>query len=197
MVTKNFCLLLLLLASIAAKSQPNNGDIRLLRKINFNSSIGADKTFRFISNSSTPIGLCSPVTLFIVGAIQKDELLKRNSYRHAASLALSSGLSYILKISFQRKRPFVTYPDIIKKSHGGSWSFPSGHTTFAFATATSLTLSFPKWYVAVPAYLWASTVAYSRMYLGVHYPSDVLGGIILGIGTSFLVWKLDEYFLKK
>ena len=51
--------------------------------------------------------------------------------------------------------------------------------------------------MAVPAYLWASGVAYSRMYLGVHYPSDLLGGIVIGIGTSFLTWKIDQLFLSK
>jgi undecaprenyl-diphosphatase len=63
--------------------------------------------------------------------------------------------------------------------------------------ATSLSLATKKWYVAVPAYLWASGVAYSRMYLGVHYPSDLLGGIVIGIGTSFLTWKIDQLILSK
>ena len=63
--------------------------------------------------------------------------------------------------------------------------------------ATSLTLATKKWYVALPAYLWASGVAYSRMYLGVHYPSDLLGGIVIGVGTSLLTWKLDQVLQSK
>ncbi|HMX78072.1 MAG TPA: phosphatase PAP2 family protein, partial [Chitinophagaceae bacterium] len=63
----------------------------------------------------------------------------------------------------------------------------------AFATATSLTLITKKWYVAVPAYSWASLVGYSRMYLGVHYPADVLGGALLGTGSAFLSYKINQW----
>lgn len=89
-----------------------------------------------------------------------------------------------MKYGFNRKRPFVTYPDLItKKSEAGSPSFPSGHTSQAFATATSLSLAYPKWYVIAPSLLWAGAVGYSRMELGVHYPSDVLVGALIGIGS--------------
>jgi undecaprenyl-diphosphatase len=50
-----------------------------------------------------------------------------------------------------------------------------------------LSRSYPKWYIAAPAYLWAGSVGYSRMYLGVHYPSDVFGGAVLGTTTSLLL----------
>ncbi|MBK7817865.1 MAG: phosphatase PAP2 family protein [Sphingobacteriaceae bacterium] len=91
-------------------------------------------------------------------------------------------------------RPFVTHPnDITQKTHVGPLSFPSGHTTAAFATATALTLSTKKWQFAVPAYAYAGLVGYSRMRLGVHYPSDVLGGMIIGIGSGLLTWQIDKW----
>jgi membrane-associated phospholipid phosphatase len=55
-----------------------------------------------------------------------------------------------------------------------------------------LSLSFPKWYVIGPAYSYAILVAYSRSYLGVHYPGDILAGAIIGTGSSFLTWKLQR-----
>ena len=78
-----------------------------------------------------------------------------------------------------------------------SYSFPSGHTSSAFCTATSLSLLFPKWYVAVPSYLYAATVGYARMYQGVHYPSDVLVGALVGAGSAWISYKVEKWMDKK
>ena len=52
-----------------------------------------------------------------------------------------------------------------------------------------------KWYVAIPAYLWAGTVAYSRMYLGQHYPSDVLAAAVIGAASSYVTrWLTKKIF---
>jgi membrane-associated phospholipid phosphatase len=74
---------------------------------------------------------------------------------------------------------------------------PSGHTSTAFATATSLSMAYPKWYVIIPSYAWASSVGYSRMHLGVHYPSDVFIGAIVGSGSAFLTHKANQWLEKK
>ena len=70
---------------------------------------------------------------------------------------------------------------------------PSGHTSGAFATATALSLKYPEWYVIVPSYLWASSVGLSRMHLGLHYPTDVLAGAVLGAGSAYLTYKVNEW----
>ena len=174
-----------------------NADINLLRKINSNNMVAWDNTNKFITQSMTPVSLATPVGFFIYGLLAHDSASKRNSYMMGASLAASGIITVGLKYSIHRPRPFVTYTDIIKKSRAGSFSFPSGHTSSAFATATSLSLLYPKWYVIGPSFLWASAVGYSRMELGVHYPSDVLVGALIGIGSSFLMYKVNNKMAEK
>lgn len=137
-----------------------------------------------------------PVTIGIAGLIKRDEKLVNTAGQIVVASAINLGATMALKYSINRDRPFLTYPDIKTKAYEGSPSFPSGHTSSAFATATALSLNFPKWYVIVPSYLWAGTVGYSRMYLGVHYPGDVLGGIITGAGSAYLTFKLNKWINK-
>ncbi len=75
-------------------------------------------------------------------------------------------------------------------SCGGGYSFPSSHAVNNFAAATLLSFHFPKW--ARYLFGWAALMACSRICVGVHYPSDVLGGMLLGILTAWLFilgWK--------
>ena len=183
---------LLLFLTLIVNSQ--NLDIRWLDKVNGPLNPRADKPWQFISNSMAPVSVAMPLTLFAVGAADHDPELRRKSYEAGATFLLSAGLTTGLKVVVRRPRPFVTYPDrITKKGKAGSLSFPSGHTSSAFATATSLSLAFPKWYVIAPSFAYAGAVAYSRMYLGVHYPSDVLGGILIGVGSSLLTFQVSKW----
>lgn len=183
-------ILIFLLFPVHLSSQ--NTDIRLLRKFNSSESLTSDKFFRFVSNSDAYIVLAIPAGMGATGLIKHDDQLLRNAYVTLAATAVNAGITAVLKYSIKRDRPFVTYPDITKKSKAGSPSFPSGHTSSAFATATSLSLTYPKWYVIVPAFSWAGTVGYSRMHLGVHYPSDVLAGAVLGAGSSWLTYAINR-----
>jgi membrane-associated phospholipid phosphatase len=190
-----FCFLILFTNNSV---QAQNFEVKMLHSIHVDSSIFKNKMSKGLSFSAAPIAIATPATLILTGFINKDDAMKREGYRAGATFVLSSALTVGLKYSINRKRPFAKHPDLFhQKSHVGPYSFPSGHTSTAFATATSLTLATKKWYVAVPAYAWASGVAYSRMYLGVHYPSDILGGMVIGIGSGFLVWKVDQWLQKK
>lgn len=99
------------------------------------------------------------------------------------SMALSQVFVQILKRTMTRERPYnmikdINTFDIILKDY----SFPSGHTTAAFITAIHLAIYLPQ--LALVFLLVAMVVGISRVYLAVHYPSDVLVGAIIGIGTS-------------
>ena len=129
--------------------------------------------------------------------ISGDDIMLRNAFVTAAASIVNEGVTYALKYSVKRDRPFETYPDILKKAKAGSPSFPSGHTSSAFATATSLSLAYPEWYIIVPSFAYAGTVAYSRMYLGVHYPSDVFAGALIGAGCAYLTFKVNKALQNK
>jgi membrane-associated phospholipid phosphatase len=169
-----------------------NIDIRLLREINLGRNTSFDPAFRVVTNSVAPLCLGTPVIMLGVGYYTKDSLLKQNALYTGATLLTSVIITNIIKYSVNRARPFETYPDIDKVTSAGSPSFPSGHTSNAFALATSLSLSYPKWYIIVPSYTWAAMVAWSRVDLGVHYPSDVLIGAVIGAGSAYLCYKLNE-----
>ena len=177
----------LLFFNSCSNSIAQNFDINLLNKVNSPPSLSSDKSWVFLTNTTLLISLATPVTIFITGVANNDNELKKKSYGAGASILLSSLITTGFKQTFKRERPFSSYPDIIyKKSSASGYSFPSGHTTAAFATATSLSLAFPKWYVIFPSFTYAAAISYSRMYLGVHYPTDILAGILVGIGTSLL-----------
>lgn len=114
-------------------------------------------------------------------------LLLRQQTRRAALTALLSLVfsalvcNAFLKNLVERARPFNKIPGLqflIRKPH--DFSFPSGHTSSSFAAATVFLALLPMW-AGVTALLIAMTIAFSRMYLGVHYPSDVFCGMVLGV----------------
>ena len=103
--------------------------------------------------------------------------------------------SLILKPLIGRLRPFAADPalDLIIRAPDG-FSFPSGHTSSSFAAALSLTLCDRR--IGIPALVLAALIAFSRLYLMVHYLSDVVAGILLGC-TSALLVRLAGRLLRK
>ena len=147
--------------------------------------------WQFISNSTNYTSLGVPAALLIGGLATHNPQMKLNALHITETLLVSSAMTFATKYAVHRSRPAATNTDILAASNAGSPSMPSGHTSEAFATATSLSLAYPKWYVIVPAYAWAGSVGYSRMYLGVHYPTDVAAGAFLGITSAYLTRKAN------
>lgn len=113
-------------------------------------------------------------------------LLLSRKYRYVGVLCIAalfltsiSGEG-IIKNIIQRPRPFNEIPEVqLLIDKPNSWSFPSGHTASSFTVFWVIFRELKTF--AVPVFITAAAIAFSRMYLLVHYPSDILGGIILGI----------------
>ena len=194
---KRIILMLLILLPVSLYSQ--NIDIQLLREINSPQSLHSDPFFRTVSNSDMYVITGVPITMAIIGLTRHDDKLLRNAYVTGGATVINLGITAILKYSINRSRPFTTYSDIVNKTGKplNDPSFPSGHTSTAFTMATSISLEYPKWYVIIPVYTYAGTVAYSRMHLGAHYPSDVVIGAIVGSGSAYLTHLINKKLLKK
>lgn len=174
-----------------------NPDIELLRKINDIRLPWLDTCLTWITHSAGILAWGLPILLLAFAYIKKRPLLKTKGFNILFSVVSSSLVATLIKHIVNRPRPFVTYPFIEKLTAGGSPSFPSGHTADAFALATALCLSFPRWYILYPALCWAFAVAFSRMNLGVHYPSDVLAGAVTGAAAALTTWFIIKHINQK
>jgi membrane-associated phospholipid phosphatase len=189
--------LFLLLFNNLCVSYAQNADINLLRDINLHRNNAFKGIMLGVTNSVYPVSVAIPVAELITGYATHNETVIIYGWQTIAGLGLNTAITFGLKYTVNRKRPYVTYPDIQPYQRDADPAFPSGHTSFSFCTATSLSLCFPKWYVIAPAYAWAATVGYSRMYLGMHYPTDVLAGAIIGAGSSWLAYKGNKWLLHR
>ena len=103
----------------------------------------------------------------------------------------------IVKNIVQRPRPFVTFTDLqIIIPTPSEFSIPSGHTSSSFAAAAELYRHLPK-KLGLPAEILAGLIGFSRLYVGVHYPTDVIAGVLMGILLSYLAEYLVNLFVKK
>ncbi|MDZ7876028.1 MAG: phosphatase PAP2 family protein [Saprospiraceae bacterium] len=197
---KKVWFLSLIFLCIVLNNQKNfaqNFDYQTLKNIESYRSDADTRFYKFLSDADAPICVAAPVLLTTIGLIKKDKKLTRQGLEIGIAFTATVAETYILKYSVNRPRPYITYKDLNPLSSESSRSFPSGHTSAAFSTAMSLSLNFPKWYVAVPAFAWASATGYSRMYLGVHYPTDVLTGAVLGAGTAWLTHEINKKLQKR
>ncbi len=105
-------------------------------------------------------------------------------------------VEYPIKTFFRRRRPFI---DVIQATvigkKPGSWSFPSGHSAGAFAGASLISRYYPRQRPYL--YLIAALVAVSRIYLGDHYPGDVLSGSLSGMVLANAVRQGQDAVMKE
>ena len=171
-----------------------NWDINTVKTIN---DWNIHDLSRGISHSGIILPVGIPTAMGIYALIQKEQPLLKEAIYIGTSVIEALGLTYGLKYAINRQRPYEKYPDKIHPIEPeDSPSFPSGHTTAAFSLATSLSITYPKWYVIAPSAVWACGVGLARINQGVHYPSDVLTGAAIGVGCAFVNVYVNRWLNK-
>ena len=161
-------------------------DINILRIIN---NSWKCRFLDIIMPSMTYLGSFTFMFIFCTAAFLFDSpMLRSMAIKAMISITISTGIGKILKVTVTRLRPFINIPNLnIKKIGIDKYSFPSGHTTGAFSLAVIIALYFPIFgLITVPL---AICVGISRIYIGVHYPTDVIMGIFIGSTCSFLIYR--------
>lgn len=157
-----------------------------------------DQPMKGLSNSMSFTSIGIPAVVYIYGMTtgNRDEAVSGMSM--AISQAASGIISQGLKMIIQRERPYHVLQDVrLPGTPAGGYSMPSGHATSAWALATSLSLHYPKSSVVWPSIAYALGVSLSRPYLGVHYPTDLVAGAIVGAGTAWLVYHYENEIMSR
>ncbi len=108
----------------------------------------------------------------------------------SCGLLLSFAAIYLIHLFIQTPRPFLVLQTTPLIPPPNSYSFPSGHSAIMSVYASALLLIKSRWTFFF--ILWALLVGYSRVYVGVHYPIDVLGGLVLGFIITFMILKYSQ-----
>jgi undecaprenyl-diphosphatase len=122
------------------------------------------------------------IILYFFGSQKGKDVAKRM----IIILLVTTLITQLVKNWVMRPRPYTELSNLVLLGLGTDYSFPSGHTSTSTAMAYLLSREYKKWiFMLIPV-----VVAFTRLYIGVHYPSDVLGGFLLGFFIAYLL----EYF---
>ena len=125
----------------------------------------------------------------------------------ALIILLSDQLSVMVKDVVHRLRPshnplLLNLIHLVKEPGGneyraGTYGFVSSHAANTFALATFVSLFFARKWLTIAIFIWAAIVSYSRIYLGVHYPLDVVGGAMVGTFAGAIIFYLERFVQQK
>lgn len=105
-----------------------------------------------------------------------------------SALIARFGVTELIRLFYQRPRPFLALPNVHQLLTDSTYAFPSGHATFFFAMATAVYLYNKKW--GIGFFLAALFITVSRVASGIHYPSDIVGGALIGIIVAYAAFSI-------
>lgn len=139
------------------------------------------------------------VALFLIIPGTRRTVAQRAAVAAGATVAVALAIAHFISVAVDRPRPFIAHPGSIHPflAHAADPSFPSDHATAAFAIAVAVALRQRNWGTVL--IVLAAVVAAGRVFLGLHYPTDVLAGAALGTAVAVLFWlppireRLDRF----
>ncbi len=172
---KAFLIVTCLISFLFSLSFTQNIDLKMLKAINahdcelYNLTSGVISTDVFAGAVGLSCAFIAPKVSLIAASLTGIEV-------------------YLLKNILKRPRPFQEYKWVTKRTEASGYSMPSGHAAMSFEAAYIWSEHFPK--LSLLFYSIATYISVSRIYYGVHYPSDVLIGAVVGYLTAYVVSKM-------
>ena len=177
-----------------------NLDVKIFRIINNNQCGFLNSVIPITDRSILFTASLIPGTLFFVSRANHDHYDENSAVLTGVSIGLAVGVTYSLKTIFRRERPFTILPNVYYDRNTfltDRYSFPSGHTAVTFSMATAMTLRYPDKPLLISGmYFYATVVSLGRIYLGVHYPTDALTGMLVGSGSAVVVFSMRKEIIK-
>jgi membrane-associated phospholipid phosphatase len=214
---KRFTLILFVLIYASCLSAQDTSSVTLILKKNIYESENSDQTlFRKLNGHRTGfLDIVIPITeksiviptLIVPISLYTSSRITDNYYDENSSvlLAVSNGFNLAVTIGIKelvkRKRPMLVMDGIYFDKdffrENDRYSFPSGHASTSFNMAALLTLRYPdNPYLIAGFYLRAVAVSFGRIYIGAHYPGDILAGALIGTGSAILTFSLRKEIIK-
>lgn len=184
---------IMLLISIMSYAQ--NRDLQWV--IDVNNAPGNYQLSKLVTNTTLPLAIGAPIVEFTIGMAHKNKEQQWHAAQHLVAGGAAGFSALLIKHITNRPRPYEASAIVVPYELRTSSSMPSAHTSVAFAMAASYTITYKHWYIAVPAYMWAGGVGYSRIRLGVHYPTDVLMGAAVGVGSAYVSHYATNWLCSK
>jgi undecaprenyl-diphosphatase len=168
-------------------------DSKIVKYIHLHRYKGADDILIWLTEHATFITISTILLLFVVFFATRKKYYLYLAVNFSFIISISALITGLLKITIKRTRPYHLYHEIISVVESGGYSFPSGHTTEVVAFAVAGLIMIKNKFINFLLILWATFIAYTRMAMGVHYPFDLLGGIVVGGAVAYLWLRLDPF----
>lgn len=150
-------------------------------------SLFLDKLIVFLASYLAYILVVLLLALLLFSQYSRPEKLQMLLVAGVSVVIARFGITELIRLFYHRPRPFSALDNVRQLLTNGEWSFPSGHATFFFALSTAVYLYNKKWGIG----FFAATIlmTMSRVIAGIHYPSDVVGGAVVGIIVAYIIFR--------